>query len=46
MKLADPQALASCRVKPDGVGVYDLDRSTIQAFINGIAQGRFWERTA
>ncbi|MGO4110368.1 catalase [Paenibacillus sp. YAF4_2] len=42
--LSDQQALDKARVKLDEAGVYDLNNSTIQAFINGIAQGRFWER--
>lgn len=40
----DPEALKNVRIEPDAPGVYDLNRSTIQAFISGIAQGRFWER--
>ncbi|MCM3627722.1 catalase [Paenibacillus glycanilyticus] len=44
LALGDQQALAAARVKVDEAGVYDLTNSTIQAFINGIAQGRFWKR--
>lgn len=44
LALSNQQALATARVKLDEAGVYDLTNSTIQAFINGIAQGRFWER--
>lgn len=42
--LSDQQTLDKARVKLDEAGVYDLNNSTIQAFISGIAQGRFWER--
>lgn len=42
--LRDPEALKTVRIEPDAPGVYDLNRSTVQAFISGIAQGRFWER--
>ncbi|TCM96864.1 catalase [Paenibacillus sp. BK033] len=44
LAVSDDQALASARVKLDEAGVYDLTHSTIEAFINGIAQGRFWKR--
>ncbi len=44
LALSDHQALASARVRLDEAGVYDLAHSTIEAFINGIAQGRFWKR--
>ncbi len=40
----DPQALDSCRIKLGGAGVYNLQDSTIESFIEGIAQGRFWNR--
>jgi catalase len=42
--LNDPQALDSCRIKLEGSGVYNLKDSTIESFIEGIAQGRFWDR--
>jgi catalase len=42
--LIDPQCLDKARVKLDEAGVYNLNNSTIQAFISGIAQGRFWKR--
>jgi len=44
LALLDNRILEKARVKTDEAGVYDLTASTIQAFINGIAQGRFWER--
>ena len=44
LALLDNRILEKARVKADEAGVYDLTASTIQAFINGIAQGRFWER--
>ena len=44
LALHDNRILEKARVKADEAGVYDLTASTIQAFINGIAQGRFWER--
>ncbi|GLX69781.1 catalase [Paenibacillus glycanilyticus] len=44
LALGNPQALDAVRIKADEAGVYDLNNSNIQAFINGVAQGRFWER--
>ncbi len=39
------QALARCRVKLDSPGVYDLTKVDINPFIEGMAKGRFWERS-
>ncbi|MFC0417063.1 catalase [Cytobacillus solani] len=44
LALSDPHALDSSRVKLEGAGVFNLSDSTIESFIKGIAQGRFWDR--
>ena len=36
--------LNSLRVKWDDEGVYNLTDDTIESFMKGIAQGRFWNR--
>jgi len=41
----ETQALAQCRVKIDSPGVYDLTKVDINPFIEGMAKGRFWERS-
>lgn len=42
--LSHPNALANSRINKEGTGVYDLKTAGIQSFIDGIAQGRFWDR--
>ncbi|WP_419393197.1 catalase [Cytobacillus praedii] len=44
LALRDPHALDSSRIKVEGEGVFNLSDSTIESFIKGIAQGRFWNR--
>ena len=44
LALSDPHALDSSRVKIEKEGVYNLTDTSIDAFIKGIAQGRFWNR--
>lgn len=44
LALSDPHALDSIRVKIEKEGVYHLTDTSIDAFIKGIAQGRFWNR--
>ncbi|KYC90338.1 catalase [Heyndrickxia sporothermodurans] len=44
LALDDHQALEKSRVNTNAIGVYDLSKSSIQLFIEGIAQGRFWDR--
>ncbi|MED3571025.1 catalase [Cytobacillus praedii] len=44
LALRDPHALDSSRIKLEGEGVFNLSDSTIESFIKGIAQGRFWNR--
>ncbi|WP_445489115.1 catalase [Niallia sp. 03133] len=39
-----PESLTQSRVKIEEAGVYDLSNKTIADFIEGITQGRFWER--
>lgn len=40
----DNKALERCRVDLDAPGVYNLSKDDITPFIEGMAQGRFWER--
>ncbi|WP_142310936.1 catalase [Bacillus wiedmannii] len=42
--LSDPHALDHSKVKLDEAGVYNLTDTSIESFIEGIAQGRFWNR--
>jgi len=42
--ISDAHALDSSRINPDGSGVYNLKTDTIESFIQGIADGRFWDR--
>ncbi|MED3656328.1 catalase [Heyndrickxia sporothermodurans] len=44
LALDDHQALEKSRVNTNAIGVYDLSKSSIQLFIEGIAQVRFWDR--
>jgi catalase len=44
LALRDPHVLNSSRIKLEGEGVFNLSDSTIESFIKGIAQGRFWNR--
>ena len=44
LALSVPHSLNSLRVKWDDEGVYNLSDDTIESFIKGIAQGRFWNR--
>ncbi|EMA6344152.1 catalase [Bacillus cytotoxicus] len=42
--VSNPLALDDCMFKLDGAGVYNLKDTTVESFIEGIAQGRFWNR--
>jgi catalase len=42
--IPDCHALQNSRVQLDKAGVYDLTHTNIEPFIEGIAQGRFWDR--
>ncbi|CKH61502.1 Uncharacterised protein [Streptococcus pneumoniae] len=42
--LSNPHALDHSKIKLDGAGVYNLTNTSIESFIEGIAQGRFWSR--
>ena len=44
LALSAPHSLNSLRVKWDDEGVYNLTDDTIESFMKGIAQGRFWNR--
>jgi catalase len=44
LAVKDNKALEHCRVRLDAPGVYNLSISDFSPFIEGIAQGRFWER--
>ena len=44
LALSDPHALNSSRINWENEGVYNLTDDTIESFIKGIAQGRFWNR--
>ncbi|MBM7652245.1 catalase [Neobacillus cucumis] len=44
LAVKDNKALERCRVRLDAPGVYNLSRSDFPPFIEGITQGRFWER--
>ena len=39
--LSNPHALDNSKIKLDGAGVYNLTNTSIESFIEGIAQGRF-----
>jgi catalase len=42
--ISDRQSLTNSRVRLDEAGVYDLSKTRILEFIEGIAQDRFWDR--
>ncbi len=42
--LSNPHALDNSKIKLDGAGIYNLANTSIESFIEGIAQGRFWNR--
>ena len=44
LALSDPHALNSSRINWENEGVYNLTDDTIESFMKGIAQGRFWNR--
>ncbi|MRR40457.1 catalase HPII, partial [Bacillus anthracis] len=41
---SNPSALDNSKIKLDGAGIYNLANTSIESFIEGIAQGRFWNR--
>ncbi|ETI69773.1 catalase [Neobacillus vireti] len=44
LALSNNQALEQSRVHLNTAGVYDLTQADIHQFVEGIGQGRFWER--
>ncbi|GHI00016.1 catalase [Neobacillus kokaensis] len=44
VSLSNPNALEGSRINLEGPGIYHIITSTIQPFIEGIAEGRFWNR--
>nr|WP_256239001.1 hypothetical protein [Bacillus sp. EB600] len=44
VSISDRQSLTNSRVRLDEAGVYDLSKTSILEFIEGIAQDRFWDR--
>ncbi|WP_313800030.1 catalase [Cytobacillus sp.] len=44
LALSNPHALDSSRINLEGEGVFNLSDTTIESFIKGIAQDRFWNR--
>lgn len=44
ISVSEPNALDYSRIQLEEAGVFDLTKTDIQPFIEGIAQARFWER--
>ncbi|MFT8322601.1 MAG: catalase [Bacillus sp. (in: firmicutes)] len=44
VSIADPKSLNQSRVKLNEPGVYNFSDKTISDFVDGIAEGRFWDR--
>ncbi|WHY87029.1 catalase [Neobacillus novalis] len=44
LAISNSQALECSRVHVNTAGVYDLSQADIHQFVEGIGQGRFWER--
>nr|WP_084375133.1 hypothetical protein [Neobacillus soli] len=44
LAMSNPNALADSRINKDDPGVFNVSSASIHSFIDGIAQGRFWNR--